>query len=212
MTLCQICGKAEAREKCVSCGRMVCSDCFWTQIGVCVECAKADATDLAKDLKACGAVQVGTFTLTSGKESSYYIDVKKAVTEVRILKEIAERIAPYTSGSDKIAAIELGAVPIAVAVALHIDKPFLMVRKGRREHGTGRMFEGELHAGEKVIFVEDVTTTGGSLRRAIIGLREAGAIIEKAIVVVDREEGAAENLGEVGVSLIPLLRSSEILG
>jgi len=177
-----------------------------------VKCSKPDVSDLVNDLKNTKALQFGKFTLASGEESDYYIDIKKAITETRVLKKIAEKIAPHAVGADRIAGVELGAVPIAVAVAMKIDRPFIIVRKKRKEHGTGKIFEGELVNGDDVLFVEDVTTTGNSLKKAIVELRAEGAIVEKAVVVVDREEGGQENLGEIGVELIPLVRSTDLLG
>ncbi|MFQ5909193.1 MAG: orotate phosphoribosyltransferase [Thermoplasmata archaeon] len=176
-----------------------------------MRCSKSDVGDLVTDLKNTGALRLGRFTLASGKESDYYIDIKKAITEPRVLERIAEKIAPFADGMDRIAGVELGAVPIAVAVAMKVDRPFIIVRKQRKQHGTGRIFEGDLVKGDKVIFVEDVTTTGSSLKKAILELRAEGAQIEKAVVVVDRGEGGQENLGELGVELSPLVRSRDLL-
>lgn len=211
MGLCEICGVLEAREECISCHRMVCSDCIVSIAGVCTKCTKSDISDLIQDLKDTGALQFGKFTLTSGKESDYYIDIKKAITETKVLVRISERIASFAVGIDRIAGVELGAVPLVVAVAMKVDKPFIIVRKQKKEHGTSRAFEGGLAKDDKVLFVEDVTTTGGSLKRAIVALRAEGAQVEKAVVVVDREEGGQDSLGEIGVELIPLVRVSELL-
>jgi orotate phosphoribosyltransferase len=159
----------------------------------------------------CGAVQYGSFTLASGKQSSYYVNIKRAITDIPILKKVAEMMAPYVEGSDKVACVELGGVPIAVSLALHTEVPYLIVRKEKKEHGMQGSLEGELSEGESVIFVEDVTTTAGSLVKAIGLIRESGGVVEKALVIVDREEGAAENLGNIGVELIPLVRAREIV-
>ncbi|MFQ6106951.1 MAG: orotate phosphoribosyltransferase [Thermoplasmata archaeon] len=163
------------------------------------------------DLKNAGALKRGKFTLASGEVSDYYIDIKKAITEPRVLERIAERISPYAVGMDRIAGVELGAVPIAAAVAMRVDRPYIIVRKERKQHGTGSIFEGDLVKGDRVLFVEDVTTTGGSLKKAVLELRAEGAQVDKAVVVVDREEGGQENLGEIGVELIPLIRSRDLL-
>src|SRR5712691_9221980 len=163
-------------------------------------------------LQACGALRFGTFTLTSGKTSSYYVDIKRAVTNPELLRTIGDAMAPYARRADRIAGVELGAVPIAAAVSLASRKPFLMVRKAAKEHGTKEDFEGELNRGDRVLFVEDVVTTGGTLRGAIDRLREHGAVIEDCVCVVDREEGGAVLLAEVGVRLHALLRASELVG
>ena len=208
--ICQICEERKVTDECVSCHKRICADCCISGVGVCVECSKPQEEDLIPMLIGCGAIQYGTFTLASGKESSYYVDMKKAITEIPILKKVAEIMAPYIGRSDKIGCVELGAVPIAVALSLHTERPYIILRKEQKEHGTQKAFEGEVMTGESVIFVEDVTTTGGSLVRAINLIRDSGGVIEKALVIVDREEGAAENLGNIGVELIPLVRASEI--
>ncbi len=162
-------------------------------------------------LRACGALQFGTFTLASGRTSSYYVDIKRAVTRPDLLRTIADGMAPYARDADRIAGVELGAVPIAAAVSLASGKPYLMVRKAAKEHGTKHDFEGELNRGEHVLFVEDVVTTGGTLRSAVERLREHGARIDDVVVVVDREEGGSETLASIGVTLHALLRARDLL-
>ena len=162
-------------------------------------------------LISCGAIKFGEFVLTSGKRSNYYIDIKQASTNPRILRMIAKRMKDYARGYDVIAGMELGAVPIAVALSLESEKPFVIVRKQEKIHGTKKLIEGEDVNGKKVLVVEDVTTTGGSVIRAVKILRENGAIVDKVITVVDREEGAKERLNEENVELIPLVTKSEIL-
>jgi orotate phosphoribosyltransferase len=162
-------------------------------------------------LTACGALRFGTFTLASGKTSSYYVDIKKAVTQPDLLRTIADAMAPYARGADRIAGVELGAVPIAAAVSLASHKPYVMVRKVAKEHGTKQDFEGELNRGERVLLVEDVVTTGGTLRAAVERLRGHGAKIEDVVCVVDREEGGGETLRAIGVKLHSLLRARDLL-
>src|SRR2546429_1751559 len=162
-------------------------------------------------LQACGALRFGTFTLTSAKTSSYYVDIKRAVTRPELLRMIADAMAPYARSVDRIAGVELGAVPIAAAVSLASGKPFLMVRKASKEHGTRKEFEGELNRGDRVLFVEDVVTTGGTLRGAIERLRGHGAVIEDCVCVVDREEGGKLLLAEISVRLHALLSAEDLL-
>lgn len=161
-------------------------------------------------LRACGAVRFGSFTLASGKTSDYYVDIKQAATRPDLLREMGRRIAPHVAGYDRVAGVELGAVPIAAAVSLEADIPFLIVRKEAKAHGTKRPFEGGMRAGDRVAFVEDVVTTGGTLRAAIERLRAEGASVDLAVAVVDREEGGAETLAEAGVRLLALVRASEL--
>jgi len=166
---------------------------------------------LADLLVSCGAVKFGDFTLTSGRRSKYYIDIKRASTDPKILKIIAEEMRGFAKGYDLIAGMELGAVPIAVALSLATNKPFVIIRKERKEHGTGRRIEGPDVRGKRVLIVEDVTTTGGSVKKAIDILREYGAEVDKVVTVVDREEGAKENLAREKIELIPLVTKREIL-
>ncbi len=170
-----------------------------------------DRAQFLADLKACGALSFGTFTLASGKTSSFYVDIKKAITRPQMLRTIAEAMVPYASRADRIAGVELGAVPIAAAVSLASGKPYLMVRKEAKGHGTKKDFEGELAKGERVLFVEDVVTTGGTLRGAIERLRAAGAVVDDVVCVVDREEGGKIALAEITVRLHSLLTSKDLL-
>src|SRR2546427_4989863 len=170
-----------------------------------------DRAQLVAALKASGALQIGTFTLASGKTSSYYVDIKKAITRPDLLLAIADGMAPYAVDADRIAGVELGAVPIAAAVSLATGKPYVMVRKAAKEHGTKHDFEGDLAKGDRVLFVEDVVTTGGTLRGAIERLRGHGAVIEDCVCAVDREEGGKMLLAEISVRLHALLSAKDLL-
>ena len=162
-------------------------------------------------LKAAGALQFGTFTLASGRTSPYYVDIKKAVTRPDLLRTIAGGMAPYARDVDRLAGVELGAVPVAAAVSLVSGKPYVMVRKSTKEHGTKHEFEGDLNRGDRVLFVEDVVTTGGTLRAAIERMRGHGAVIEDCVCVVDREEGGRMLLAEISVRLHALLSAKDLL-
>ncbi len=166
---------------------------------------------IAQHLLDCGAVRFGEFTLTSGAKSRYYVDVKAAMTDPATLRAIGEAMAKHAAGFDAVAGMELGAVPIATAVSLQANLPLLVVRKGERSHGTGRRIEGPDPKGLHVFVVEDVTTSGGSTVQAVQVLREAGAEVTVASVVVDREAGGLQALADVGVELRPLCRVSELL-
>ena len=170
-----------------------------------------DKKNLINLLKECDAIQFGHFILTSGAISNYYIDIKKASTNPYILKKIAETIAEYTEGYNVIAGMELGAVPLAVAVSLETGIPYVIIRKEKKEHGTSKHIEGADVKGKKVLIVEDVTTSGGSVIKSVNILRENKAILDKVIVVVDRESGTKEKLQQLDINFIPLLSVSDIL-
>jgi orotate phosphoribosyltransferase len=166
--------------------------------------------NLADLLQSSGAVKFGDFTLTSGRKSSFYVDVKKASTKPAILALISKMMSEHIGEEKLLAGMELGAVPIVVGLALESGIPYVILRKGKREHGTGKQIEGEYQAGQEVLIVEDVATTGGSIVKSADILREAGLTVSRSLVVVDREEGATEALTEVGIELIPLVRMSQI--
>ena len=159
-----------------------------------------------------GAILFGHFVLTSGKESDYYINVKKLITNPKVLKLIAELMKEKAEELgvefDRVAGPELGAVPIATALSLETGKSLVIVRKKPKGHGTGSQIEGEVRPGDKVLLVEDVTTTGGSVLRSAKVLESQGAKVSAILVVVDREEGAEDNLG--GCLFVPLVRVSEL--
>lgn len=166
---------------------------------------------LVEQLIACGALQFGDFTLTSGRKSPYYVDIKRAVTDPGILRDLAQAMAPAATGHARLAGVELGAIPLVVALSLETGLPYVMIRKASRTHGTGGAVEGDLQKGDRTLLVEDVTTTGGSVARGVDLLREAGAIVERVVCVVDREEGARDRLKSQGVELVALLTSRELL-
>jgi orotate phosphoribosyltransferase len=172
-------------------------------------------SDLSKALMDCGALQFGEFTLASGAKSSYYIDIKRASTDPKVLKIIARNMAENLKKSglkiDRIAGVVLGSVPLAAALALETGIPYAMIRKEKKDHGTGKLIEGVLNAGDSVLVVEDVITSAGSSMKAIETLRAEGAKVENVFSVIDREAGGAENLASIGVKLTPLVKASELL-
>ena len=153
----------------------------------------------------------GDFTLSSGKKSNYYINMKKAITEPEILSTISKLITEKIAGDniDKVAGPALGAVPIATAVSLESKLPLLMIRKEKKGYGTSKLIEGELNQDDNVIVVEDVSTTGGSLLKAIKAIQDNGGRVVRAFVVVDRQEGAIEEFEKEGIKLEPLINVNE---
>lgn len=171
----------------------------------------SDNSYLIDLLKENGVFLQGDFTLSSGKKSDYYINMKKAITDPTILSTIAKLITDLISEDniDKVAGPALGAVPIATAISLESQIPLLMIRKEKKGYGTSKLIEGELEENDEVIVVEDVTTTGGSLLKAIKAIQDNGGIVKRAFVVVDRNEGAKEAFEKEGISLEPLINVDE---
>jgi orotate phosphoribosyltransferase len=169
----------------------------------------ADA-ELIEALREAEAVKFGEFELSSGGTSNYYVDKYLFETDPRCLRLIAERFAERV-GDAKLAGVALGAVPLVAATSLVGDSEYVIVRKSAKEYGTGNRIEGRFEEGEELVVIEDIATTGGSAIDAVEALREAGAVVERVLVVVDREEGARENLAEAGVEMEALLTASELL-
>ncbi len=120
-------------------------------------------------------------------------------------------MSEYTEGYDILACMELGAVPLVVALSLETDIPYVIVRKEKREHGTSKQIEGVEVKDKKVLVVEDVTTSGNSVIKAIKIIRENKGIVDEVIAVVDREGGAEQKLQTADASFIPLLSVTDIL-
>jgi len=171
----------------------------------------ASQNELIAELKRLKAVEFGEFVLASGKKSNYYVNIKRAITHASFLKLLAKHMAPLASRANRIAGVELGAVPIAVALAMELDLPYIIVRKEMKRHGTKGRIEGHVDKGDNIIFVEDVTTTANTLKNAILGIRDMGGVIDKALSVVDRNEGAVDNLKSIEVQLVPLVSVDELL-
>ena len=166
--------------------------------------------ELIKALK--NSIKFGDFTLSSGAKSSYYIDKYIFETDPKCLeaigKEISELIPP---GTQKLAGIELGSVPLVAVASIKSKLPYVIVRKEKKGYATKKAIEGELCPGENVLVIEDVATTGSEAVRTVQTLRDHRAIVNSVLAVIDREEGARENLHAIGVSLVSIAKASELL-
>ncbi len=160
------------------------------------------------------ALLEGDFVLRSGRRSSYYLDKYRFGTRPDLLRSLGEAIAATVAEREpdavRLAAPELGAVPLAAAASLESGLPFVIVRSEAKEHGTANRIEGLFEEGECVCLVEDVVTSGGAALAAIEALRAAGLRVSNAVCVVDREEGGVDELARGAVRLWPLLRASEL--
>ncbi|MFB6119474.1 orotate phosphoribosyltransferase [Halosegnis sp.] len=165
--------------------------------------------ELLAALRAADAVRFGEFELSHGGTSDYYVDKYLFETDPRCLRLIADAFAERTDG--KLAGVALGAVPLVAATSVAADAPYVIVRKKTKDYGTGNRIEGRLTDGEEVVVIEDIATTGQSAVDAVEALREAGAVVNRVLVVVDREEGAREHLADHGIELKALLTASELL-
>jgi orotate phosphoribosyltransferase len=172
-----------------------------------------DAAGLAEALRDAALLE-GDFVLRSGKRSSYYLDKYRAVTRPDLLRPLGEAIAAAVSEHEpdavRLAAPELGAVPLAAAASLESGLPFVIVRGAAKAYGTANRIEGAFVPGECVCLIEDVVTSGGAALDAVAALREAGLRVSNAVCVVDREEGGADALARAAVRLRPLFAASSL--
>lgn len=154
-----------------------------------------------------GIIKFGEFTLASGKKSSYYVDLRLVPsyphqfrTMIKYLQNnIVENIG--LNSFDSLVSVPTGGLIIASALAIEIVKPLIYVRSKPKDYGTSKSVEGQIYEGMKVVMIDDVATTGGSVVNAIKSLKEANITIEDAYVIVNRMEGADEALKELGVKL-----------
>ena len=167
-------------------------------------------SELVDLLREADAVRFGEFELAHGGTSEYYVDKYVFETEPDCLEAIAAAFAARLDG-ETIAGVALGAVPLAATTSVAADRPYVIVRKETKGYGTGNRIEGSVPTDEPVVVLEDIATTGTSALSAVEALREAGATVERVMVVVDREEGAAEQLAEHDVELEALVTASELL-
>jgi orotate phosphoribosyltransferase len=165
--------------------------------------------DLAGLLTAHGAVKYGDFVLASGAKSRYYIDLKSVLTRPEVLSRIGSAIAALAP-FDVVAGVAVGGIPLAVAVSLSSGRPFAIIRKEEKGHGRSGLVIGDV-AGKRTLLVEDVTTSGGSVLFGIRALREAGALVDTVVTVVDREQGAGSALEREGVTLVPLVKARDLV-
>ncbi|HEY1175505.1 MAG TPA: orotate phosphoribosyltransferase [Phytomonospora sp.] len=153
----------------------------------------------------------GSFTLRSGATTTEYFDKYLFESDPKLLDEIAATLAPLVpSDVDALAGLELGGIPIAVALSMRTGLPMRFVRKEAKTYGTCRLAEGGRIDAMRLLIVEDVVSTGGAILDALAELRAGGAKVAEALCVIDRETGGVENLAAEGVRLRALYRMSEL--
>jgi len=163
-----------------------------------------------------GAIKFGDFTLSSGKKSSYYVDLRMVASFPhqfrKMIKHLQNQIIEKVGleNFDYIVSIPTGGLVIASSLAFEIVKPLIYVRNEPKEYGTSKSIEGFIELGNKVLMIDDVATTGGSIINAIELLKEAEIIVSDAFVIINRMEGAAESLEVKGVKMHQLTDIFEI--
>ncbi|MDO8484405.1 MAG: orotate phosphoribosyltransferase [Candidatus Limnocylindrales bacterium] len=153
----------------------------------------------------------GDFVLSSGARSDYYLDKYRFETKPSLLRNLAAGLARLVPPeTDRLAGTELGAVALAAALSLATNLPFIIVRKFSKEYSTSNLIEGELAAGDRVLVIEDVITTGAQSIKAADRVVEAGGRVLGILAVVDREEGGQARITEAGYGYTALFTRSEL--
>jgi orotate phosphoribosyltransferase len=142
------------------------------------------------------ALLEGDFVLSSGRRSSFYVDKYRFSTDPHLLRDVAAELARRLPPElDRLAGVELGAVPLVVAVSLETGLPYVIARKAAKDYGTGRSVEGVLGPGDRTVLVEDVVTTGAQAVAAARRISEEGAEVVGIVAVLDRREEPGPKLG-----------------
>jgi len=172
--------------------------------------------EICKILNKIGALQFGAFKLTSGKISPYYIDLRIVPSFPDAFQKITNFYVDFirdeigVKNFERIAGIPAAGIPFTALIACNLKKPFLYIRKGVRLHGRQRRIEGILAPGDRILLVDDLITTGLSLRKAAKAITAEGGVVTDAVVLLDRQEGGKQNLDKDKIRLHALLNISDI--
>lgn len=179
-----------------------------------------DAIDLPMLAKAIAEIALlrGTFTLRSGRTSSFYLDKYLFSTRPEILQDLgilfAQRLFKMEQAAKirfhRLAGAELGGIPLVTAASLRTGLPCIFVRNKKKDYGTSKLVEGVLKRGDMVVLIEDVATTGGQALEAIQSIRELGAYVPAVIATIDRQEGARENIEKSGIRFEALFTKADL--
>jgi orotate phosphoribosyltransferase len=166
-------------------------------------------------LKKIDALEFGTFKLSSGRVTPYYVDLRLISSFPDAFREVLGFCVDYVRTSlsedfDRIAGIPIAGIPFASILAYHLNTPFIFIRQGVRLHGRERRVEGVLISGDRVLLVDDLITTGLSLRRAASAVRSEGGVVMDAFVLLDRQEDGKKRLSDEGVRVHSLFRIGEV--
>ena len=169
-----------------------------------------ERTELARRITQLAQLE-GTFVLRSGVTADVYFDKYQFESDPATLAMITARLVPLIpDGTELLAGLELGGIPIATALSLATGIPTVFVRKQAKSYGTAKLAEGPDIAGKQLLVVEDVVTSGGQIVESVGQLRSLGAKITKAVCVIDRQQGGVDNLAAADVELHALFTRADL--
>ena len=169
-----------------------------------------ERTELAKRIRDAAYLE-GEFTLRSGRKSNYYLDKYLFEVQPDILKALGEMFASRAIDTTTlIAGAELGGVALAAATSMASGKPFVIIRNTKKDYGTAKPYEGKLSDADSVLLVEDIATTGGQVLEAAKLVTGIGAKVERIVCVIDRQEGARENIEGAGFLFESLFSKADL--
>jgi len=174
-----------------------------------------EKAELSRILNRIGAIKFGAFKLTSGRTSPYYIDLRIVPSFPEAFHRVCDlyvKLIEKNLGADsfdRIAGIPTAGIPFASVIAFHLKKPFLYIRPKVKLHGRERRIEGIIMPGNRVLLVDDLVTTGLSLKKSAKAIRAEGGLVTDAVVLLDREERGKQRLVRDNIKLHYLLTASE---
>lgn len=169
--------------------------------------------ELIAELHKIGGIKFGEYKLKSGILSPVYIDLRILVSYPKTMKKIAKAYVKILEhlDYDRMAAVPYAAMPIVAAISAINERPWIFTRKEVKDYGTKKNIEGEYKAGETVVVVDDMTTNGASKLEVIAPFEKDGLVVKDVVVLLDREQGAQQNLAAKGYTLHSVLTLSEAL-
>ncbi|MEM1544072.1 MAG: orotate phosphoribosyltransferase [Candidatus Bathyarchaeia archaeon] len=172
--------------------------------------------EVCQILKKTNAIEFGTFKLSHGKPTPYYIDLRVIPSFPDAFARISEifvnsvRDEIGVENFDRIAGIPTAGLPLSTIIAYTLRKPLLYIRQKQRLKGRERRVEGILMPGDRVLLIDDLVTTGLSLKKSALAVRAEGGVVSDAFVLLDREEGGEERLADIGVRLHSVLKVRDV--
>jgi len=161
------------------------------------------------------ALKTGDYTLTSGRKSPYYVDLRQSISDPIAMDWIANALARIVANEvgrskvDKIMGVPTAGVPFATLVSQKLAIPMLYYRKERKEHGVRKKVEGDMERNDRIVMIDDLITTGQSVIEAAVAAREQGGIVSELVVLLDREQKGKENLRSQNIEPHVLFNISE---